>query len=137
MATPLRMSVSEPYERPVRPPDAPAQIAGAPKAMPYFRLPSSVAVGGVSVGAHESVMSNDRPPSPPWYDSTRLALLPSPTDDDVAAGYVPSDAHEPVGSEGGWLSEARLRSGGRLVKVLRHSTLFDELRKPDTAWWRA
>ena len=101
MATPLRMSVSEPYERPVRPPDAPAQIAGAPKAMPYLRLPSSVAVGGVSVGAHESVMSNDRPPSPPWYDSTRLALLPSPTDDDVAAGYVPIDAHEPVGSEGG------------------------------------
>ena len=32
-----------------------------------------------------------------------------------------------VGNEGGWLSIASLRSGGRLVKVLRHAVLVDEL----------
>ena len=41
-----------------------------------------------------------------------------------------------VGNEGGFLSVARLRGGGKLVKVLRHSTLVDELYKVEEAWWR-
>lgn len=43
--------------------------------------------------------------------------------------------HSNVGNEGGWLSEARLRGGGRLVKILRHQDLFSELRGVDQAWW--
>ena len=41
-----------------------------------------------------------------------------------------------VGNEGGWLSIATLRSGGRMVKVLRHYTIVDELYKLDNAWWK-
>ena len=53
----------------------------------------------------------------------------------VESKRLPSCASS-VGDEGGWLSEATLRSGGRLVKVLRHSTFFDELRRVESAWWR-
>lgn len=42
-----------------------------------------------------------------------------------------------VGDEGGWTSEARLRGGGRIVKVLGHATLIDELQEGGGAyWWR-
>ena len=41
-----------------------------------------------------------------------------------------------VGNEGGFLSEATLRGGGKLIKILRHGQLFDELLKVDEAWWR-
>jgi hypothetical protein len=40
-----------------------------------------------------------------------------------------------VGNEGGYLSEATLRGGGKLVKVLRHGSLVGELNKLDSAWW--
>ena len=41
-----------------------------------------------------------------------------------------------VGNEGGFLSEARLRGGGRLVKILRWTTLIDELYNLKDAWWK-
>lgn len=41
-----------------------------------------------------------------------------------------------VGNEGGWLSSAHLRGGGKLVKVLRHADLFTELRDIRNAFWR-
>ena len=40
-----------------------------------------------------------------------------------------------VGNEGGWLSTAQLRGGGRLIKVLRHGQIVDELLKLHDAWW--
>ena len=40
-----------------------------------------------------------------------------------------------VGNEGGWLSVATLRGGGRIIKVLRHATIVDELYDLDRAWW--
>jgi hypothetical protein len=40
-----------------------------------------------------------------------------------------------IGNEGGWLSVATLRSGGRLVKVMRHGSLVDELYNLEEAWW--
>ena len=40
-----------------------------------------------------------------------------------------------VGNEGGFLSEARLRGGGRIVKILRHAAFVDELYKLESVWW--
>lgn len=43
-----------------------------------------------------------------------------------------------VGNEGGFLSVAHLRSGGKVVKILRHASLVDELYslgKPGMVWW--
>ena len=41
------------------------------------------------------------------------------------------------GGEGGALSVARLRGGGRIVKVLGHQEMPGELRRPRAAWWAA
>ena len=40
-----------------------------------------------------------------------------------------------VGNEGGWLSTATLRGGGRLVKVMRHGDLIDEMKRMEKAFW--
>ena len=40
-----------------------------------------------------------------------------------------------VGVEGGWLSIVRLRSGGELIKVLRHAELFHELHNLGASCW--
>ena len=40
-----------------------------------------------------------------------------------------------VGNEGGTVSIARLRGGGKLIKVLRHEQIFGELKRIDRAFW--
>jgi hypothetical protein len=72
---------------------------------------------------------------------TSLVDVAGVTPEERSRGSARSEQRVPtcassVGNEGGWLTEARLRSGGRLVKVLRHTTLFDELRRPEAAWWQ-
>jgi hypothetical protein len=39
-----------------------------------------------------------------------------------------------VGNEGGWVSETRLRSGGKLIKVMRHYHLVAELQSTRPFW---
>ena len=40
-----------------------------------------------------------------------------------------------AGNEGGWISQARLRGGGTVTKVMRHGDLADELRNITRAFW--
>ncbi|KAL1503789.1 hypothetical protein AB1Y20_012257 [Prymnesium parvum] len=40
-----------------------------------------------------------------------------------------------AGNEGGYISRARLRSGGRMMKVMRHGEIVDELRRATSAFW--
>ena len=40
-----------------------------------------------------------------------------------------------AGNEGGYVSRARLRSGGVLIKVMRHGDIVEELYKPRQAFW--
>ena len=40
-----------------------------------------------------------------------------------------------AGNEGGWVSQARLRGGGTITKVMRHGSLADELRNITRAFW--
>ena len=43
--------------------------------------------------------------------------------------------HSTAGNEGGYVSRARLRSGGTLIKVMRHAAIVDELRRAGSAFW--
>lgn len=40
-----------------------------------------------------------------------------------------------AGNEGGWTSQASLRGGGTITKVLRHGDLAHELRNVSGAFW--
>ena len=53
-----------------------------------------------------------------WRSSTRLGTCDSS-----------------AGNEGGWISQARLRGGGTITKVMRHGDLADELRNITRAFW--
>lgn len=47
--------------------------------------------------------------------------------EDVVGEVSLDKCHSNVGNEGGWLSTAHLRGGGKLIKVLRHAELFTEI----------
>lgn len=52
------------------------------------------------------------------------------------AGRGSTCGYSGLGTEGGPLTEARLASGGRVLKVLGHVELVDQLRGIGGVWWR-
>ena len=80
----------------------------------------------------------------------RISLTPIPSlslsDAQDLFGYAPGESgrgstrigvcETSAGNEGGWSSQAHLRSGGTITKVLRHGDLAWELRNISGAFWR-